>query len=239
MNKIDTPVFVTGIERSGTSIIAKGIATGGAFTGKVTEMQENESIRKIVDNYYRKIKYPINGQFPLPDSSTLLIPGDWKDMIISILEKQGYDGSQIWMYKNFRICQIWPVWMKAFPNAKWVIVRRRTGDIIQSCAKTGFMTAFKDPIAQLFVGASSEIEGWKWWIHEHERYFNEMIEAGIDYKIIWPERMVSGDYTQEIELLEWLRLKWDNSIKDIIDPLLWYSKLKEKEVKSGSISNSR
>jgi hypothetical protein len=239
MNKIDRPVFVTGVERSGTSIIAKVIAIGGAFVGKVTEMQENEGIRKLVDDYYGKIKYPINGQFPLPDTNSLLIPGDWKDTIFSILKKQGYDDSQIWMYKNFRLCQIWPVWMQAFPSAKWVIVRRRTGDIIQSCAKTGFMTAFKDPIVQLFVGVDREIDGWKWWVHEHEKRFMEMIEEGINYKIVWPERMVSGDYTQEIELLEWLGLKWDDSIKDIIDPLLWYSKQKEKEVKSGSTCDSR
>ena len=239
INKIDTPIFVTGIERSGTSIIAKMIRLGGAFAGEVTEMQENEGVRKLVDNYYKSIKYPIKGQFPLPDTSSLSFPSDWREKVIRILTEQGYDESKSWMYKNFRICQIWPVWEQAFPSAKWVVVRRRTGDIISSCIKTGFMTSFKDPIVQLFVGVNSEEEGWKWWIHEHEARFREMIESKIDYRIIWPERMVNRDYTQAIELLEWLGLKWDDHIKNIIDPLLWYSKLKEKEVKSGSISNSR
>ena len=53
-----------------------------------------------------------------------------------------------------------------------------------------------------------------------------MIEAGLNCKVVWPDRMVNGDYSQIQETLEWLGLPWDHSIINIIDPLLWHSKLK-------------
>ena len=47
-----------------------------------------------------------------------------------------------------------------------------------------------------------------------------MIEAGLNCRIIWPERMVTGDYQQIYETIEWLGLRWNNAIPSIIDPLL-------------------
>jgi hypothetical protein len=142
------------------------------------------------------------------------------------LIQQGLKQNEPWMFKSSTNCQIWPVWNYAFPNAKWIIVRRRTDDIVSSCMKTAYMSAFKDKSNQKLVGVSTEEEGWLWWVHQHEKLFVEMIESGLNCKIIWPEHMANGDYSQISEMLEWLGLKWDDSIIKIIDPLLWNSKQK-------------
>lgn len=226
---LNSPIFITGIERSGSSLIARIVSMCNGWTGGVTEMYENIKIKEIVDNYYVANSLDKRGQFPLPKTDELLIPSNWKRSIEDILIKERFEGESTWVYKNSRISQIWPVWNHAYPNAKWIIVRRRTGDIVSSCMKTAYMSAFKDKAIQKVIGVDNEQDGWLWWIHEHEKLFTEMIETGLNCKIIWPERMVNGDYSQIFEMLEWLGLKWDDSIIKTIDPLLWHSKQKERK----------
>jgi hypothetical protein len=92
--------------------------------------------------------------------------------------------------------------------------------------KTMYMTAFKDAAVLKSIGAQTPQDGWLWWVRTHEKFFVEMIEAGLNCKIIWPERMVTGDYSQIHEMLEWLGLRWDDFIVKTIDPLLYKSKKK-------------
>ena len=216
MNRLNlhSPVFITGIERSGSSIIGRIVNLSGAFAGNITDMYENIQIKKLLDSYYELLGVDKRGQYPLPDAGKLIIPTNWEQKVEGVVSTE-MRMDRPWMLKGSRLCQIWPVWHYAFPNAKWIIVRRRPGDIIDSCLKTGYMTAFK------------EKEGWLGWVHTHEKIFVEMIEAGLNCKQIWPERMASGDYQQIQEMVEWLGLKWNDSIINEIDPLLYKSKQRQ------------
>ena len=130
------------------------------------------------------------------------------------------------------MCLHWPVWHYAFPNAKWIIVRRRTGDIVQSCMKTAFMRAFVKNAACKAVGAKDEREGWIWWVRQHEARFNEMMNEGVNCKVVWPERMVTGDYEQLYETLEWVGLQWRTEVLEFIDGKLWHARRgQNKEIK--------
>lgn len=230
MNKrhLESPIFVTGIERSGSSIVAKIINLCGAFAGPVTEMQENKAIKDMVSEYYEKHLFDPMGQYPLPQPSKLDIPVDWKNRVNTTLLSQKYQEDRSWMCKSAKLAQIWPIWHYAYPNAKWIIVRRRTGDIIQSCLHTGFMKAYKKEEIRKKVGVSTEQEGWLWWVHEQEKQFVSMIEFGVNCKVLWPERMVYGDYGQMQETIEWLGLQWNLEIEKIIFPLFNNSPQKEK-----------
>jgi hypothetical protein len=214
-DKINSPIFITGCERSGSTIIARIVSHCGAFTGRTTEMMENIEIKKLIDTYYELIDADKKGQNPLPNTEKLIIPTNWKQKIEDVLSDEKYENTT-WMLKGSRLCQAWPVWHYAFPNAKWIIIRRRTGDIIDSCLKTGYMTAYKNK------------EGWLGWIHEHEKLFVEMIEAGVNCKQVWPERMATGDYQQMKETIDWLRLTWNDDVLDIIKPLMWNSRQRTK-----------
>ena len=233
------PILITGCARSGTSMVAGVINLCGAFGGKMSGpnsnnqkgMFENADIRNnIVKPYFREIKVDPLGQYPLPNITDMAIPRDWKHRVEQVFIDHGYtDGP--WMYKGAKMCLMWPVWHYAFPNAKWIIVRRRTGDIIQSCTKTGFMRAFNNTANQKAVGASNVEEGWKWWVNQHLERFIEMIseEEGPNCKQVWPHRFVSGDYQQLYETIDWLGLKWKSDVLDFIDPLLWHSRNQQKQ----------
>lgn len=218
------PILITGVERSGSTFIARILDLCGVFKGATTSMYENIELKHLCDTYLAEETK--NGLF-MPDTKKLRIPVDWKEKVQTVLEGcECYKGGN-WMFKYSPLTQMWSVWNYAYPDAKWIIVRRRTGDIIQSCVKTSYMYLFKDAKNLEAINGTCEDDGWKWWVHEYEKRFVEMIEAGLNCKIIWPERMVVGNYQQVYETVEWLGLKWNDKIMKTIDPLLNKSRRKE------------
>ncbi len=221
------PIFVTGVERSGISLIARVIAQSGVFFGKVNKMYEHEGIWKLINSYYQTIGVNPNGQYPLPDPEDIMISTAWREKVLGALKRDGFRGDGTFMIKDARICQTWPLWHNAFPEARWVVVRRRTGDIIQSCMKTDFMDGFHNTEYWEKVGVDKEEDAWKWWVRWHEQRFVEMITEGVDCKIVWPHRMVTGDYKQIYETLRWLGLVWKSEILEI-DNVWLKSRQKDK-----------
>jgi len=55
-----------------------------------------------------------------------------------------------------------------------------------------------------------------------------MVTEGLNCKVIWPHRMVTGDYSQLYETIDWLGLKWNDKALNFIHPLLWGNKQKER-----------
>ena len=232
--RLPDPILITGAARSGTSLVAGSVKLCGAFGGilagpskyNALGMYENFRIRNTITKpYLRGLGLDALGQYPLPVVDGLPIPTDWRYRIEQVMREEGYPGGP-WFYKGAKMCLFWPVWNYAFPRAKWVIVRRRTGDIVSSCCKTPFMQAFRHRSFQRAVGAQDERGGWIWWVRQHEARFVEMIQAGLNAKVIWPERMISGDYSQIMETIEWLGLKWNSEVLNFIDPKLWKARRK-------------
>ena len=209
----NNPILITGVERSGSTLIARILDLCGVWSGYCNNMFENQTIVGF-NNELLNLS-PIG----LPDVDTLQIPVNWGKSINGVLVAQKGLGKP-WMVKHSGLTRLWPVWNYAYPDAKWLIVRRRTGDVIQSCIKTGYMRIFKDPVIRSEFFFETEEQAWLWWVHQYEKRFVQMIEAGLNCRIIWPERMVTGDYQQIYETIEWLGLKWNNTIPSIIDPLL-------------------
>lgn len=227
--ELPPPILITGCARSGTSLVAGAIHMCGAFGGIMSGpnpanrkgMFENTVIREnITKSYLRQLGVDPLGQWPLPDINNLSIPIDWKARVEKVIVEQGYKEGK-WMYKGAKMALFWPVWHYAFPRAKWVIVRRKPGDIANSCLQTGFMRAFRNRTIQRAIGVPSEREGWLWWVKRHIHCFVSMIEEGLNCFQIWPERMVEGDYEQLMSLMEWLGLEWNSKVLEFIDPRLW------------------
>jgi hypothetical protein len=91
--------------------------------------------------------------------------------------------------------------------------------------KTSFMDAFRRPeirnVLGVELGIATEQEGLLWWVHQHEERFVEMITEGLNCKVIWPHRMVDGDYQEMMETIDWLGLKWNSQVLSFIDPKFW------------------
>lgn len=224
-----SPILITGIPRSGTSMIAATINICGAFAGKMSKRgrYSNDRIREeMVKPYLERMGSDTEGHHPLSSKATISL--DWKKRVDQIMIEEGYkDG--IWMYKDSRLGLTWRVWDDAYRNAKWIIVRRRTADILHSCIETKYMIRFTYEGNRQAVNAKDEREGWLWMVHQYEKRFVAMIQKGLNCKQIWPERMVQGDYQQIYEVCDWLGLDWNEKALDFINPLLWGGKRKRKE----------
>lgn len=211
------PILITGADRSGSSIVAKLLSLCGAFAGQINVMYENVEIKAQHSLLIGKNSdgcYMVN--LDLMKLPTCL---DWSTNVVSILQSQGLKEQVPFLYKDSGISQTWPLWDNSFPEAKWIIVRRKTPDIINSCVHTGFMKRFKNKQNLHKIGVLQEEQGWLWWIHQYEKRFIEIIQSGADYKEVWPERMADGDYEQMRDIVFWLGLEWNKEVIKIINPL--------------------
>ncbi len=213
MNK--SPILITGAERSGSTLIARILDMCDVFSGDCNNMFEN---KKII--YAHRGLGKRNNEI-FPSSGQAYNQNAWDLYVLKYFRNQGLLTQQQWMIKSSLLAQYVPVWHIAFPDAKWLIIRRRTGDIIHSCRMTGYMRLFKTNVNRKLAGGSNtESEAWLWWVHQYEKRFIEMINNGMNHKIIWPDRMVDGDFEQIREMLQWLGLKWNDKIPEVILPLL-------------------
>mgnify|MGYP000241042983 CR=1 FL=1 len=217
------PIFITGCPRSGTSLYCGCLARCGAVGGKVCGatganpkgQYENSAIRnKLIKPYLRSIGADPLGQYPLPDQSHLKPYPGLRNDFYGMLKEQGLQEDEVWYMKVCKACLIWPVFDKAFPDAKWIIVRREKDDIINSCQKTSFMRK------------RTSKESWSEWVDYHVERFIEMKAAMPDRVMeVWPSDLVSGDFTTIKQSIEWLGLEWnEKAILSWIDKKLWHGK---------------
>jgi hypothetical protein len=192
------PILITGAARSGTSLVASIVHAAGAFGGRVplaatrSAHHENTTIRDtLVKPLLRAIGMDPMGQSPLPDrrevERMLSEDAEWKDRwaraVRHTMVREGYSGGA-WYYKDAKTLLMWPLWDAAFPDARWIIVRREDEAIIDSCLRTPFMRAHKTRA------------GWEGWVHEHVAAMAEMLAHGCAIAEVWSDRIVAGDYDE-------------------------------------------
>lgn len=213
------PILITGALRSGTSMIAGAIHTCGAWGGHINTysdvnrrgLYENAEIsQSLIKGYLRLLRMDPMGQYPLPILNNpelvekVIEDGRkwWASKIESVMNRQGYTNGP-WFVKSAKICLIWPLWNSAFRNAKWIIVRRNTDDIISSCMHTGYMRAYKT------------FDGWRYWTYEHEKKFTEMKMSCLNIKEVWPQKIIDGDFSEIKYVANWLNLAYnEDNLKD-------------------------
>lgn len=221
------PILITGAARSGTSMTAGAVSLCGGFGGVTSPpnsnnkrgMFENQYIRTHIKKpYLRQLGVDHMGQNPLPSDAQVMGVTDeqavkWRGRVTGALKAEGLVGDDVWYYKGAKMCLVWRMWHKAFPDAKWIIVRRNAEDIVKSCMRTGFMRAFRHPGL------------WVKWVEVHEKRFQEMRNAGLLIKEVWPQQMINGSFDEIQDAIEWVGLQWDGKlVREFIAPELWGGK---------------
>jgi len=219
------PILITGAARSGTSLVAGIVNLCGAFGGVMSGpnsnnkkgMFENQEIRnRIVKPYLVSIGADRMGQNPLPDIARVRdsIPTEAariRNAVLGIMERQGYSGGP-WFYKGAKLCLLWPLWHAAFPDARWIILRRPDDDIIASCLRTSFMRAYHTA------------DGWRTWLSAHKLRFDEMADVGCDIRVVWSNDVVTGRHATMHAIAACCGLRWNKQRVDaFVDPSLWHA----------------
>ncbi|RMG43527.1 MAG: hypothetical protein D6718_12070 [Acidobacteria bacterium] len=185
------PILVTGLPRSGTSLIAGCLERCGAFVGRCVEPTpenpkgffENAFLRDEIDKrLLRALHADPRGVDPLPALAE--VPGirGLERVVLEALRIEGYDGRRPWLFKDAKLTLLWPAWATAFPAARWVIVRRREEDVVRSCLRTGFMRR-----------RSGDPRFWRLFCRAYLDRLERLKASGAWWREIWPGGLVGGD----------------------------------------------
>jgi len=219
------PILITAIPRSGSSMIAGIFDICGANCGTTLKegkpytqhLYENQSIRSLVSYAFRDNLCDERGQYPLPAKSFFL-KNNFAETCNRIMAQQEVTGQ--WFYKDSRLLLFWEELNKQFPTAKWIVVLREEDHILRACQKTAYMDAFSKTEVLEQIGKDNAVQGWKWWIQQHQDRILGM-EHSLNLKFIYPEKMGHGNFMEIKEVIEWAGLEWkDKEVRKFITPKL-------------------
>ena len=150
------PVLVVGMHNSGTSILTEILHENGIFFG--ANMQHYESYffsnfindRVILGGGGNWAKLPLMSEKDVLAFEASIGPFIKKHWIADYLQ-WGYDGISPWGIKDPRLCVLLPLYLKVFPGARVVHIRRNPNDIAASL--TGKFKAG--------VGVLNDLNHWK------------------------------------------------------------------------------
>ena len=191
------PIFITGLPRSGTSMIAGSLTSIGVWSGETIPGNsfnpkgyfENAVIRdKIVKPILMSHGFDPLGVRKLPPRDfcpkiTVNHQHSLADYLHTVLHAQNYEEPQPWLYKDAKLSLIWRLLNSEFPNAIWVIVRRNRADFIQSCLNTDFMSQH-----------SRKPEFWNYFADAIEERLEELINTVHCHYSIEANKVVMGQF---------------------------------------------
>jgi hypothetical protein len=177
------------------------LAAHGANLGRVNSLNEHAGVqRDLLKPLLRKAGADPFGQWPLPSINDLpAAPNLRRDTLAALGPAD--------TYKDAKLCLTWPCWHHAFPDARWIIVRRSAQGIIGSCLRTPFMKAY------------GNADGWQRWLDHHLAAFNAMRSAGLDVVEVWPDPANPESFRPAVEHAG---LTFDaNKAAACVDPEKW------------------
>jgi len=150
------PVLVAGMHNSGTSILTEILHKNGVFFG--ANMQHFESNffsifindRIILGGKGNWAKLPILSVDKVLSHESSVAPIIKAHWLADYLQ-WGYDGESLWGIKDPRLCILLPLYIKIFPEAKVIHIRRNPNDVAASLT-----SKFKTD-----VGVLNDFNHWK------------------------------------------------------------------------------
>ncbi len=216
------PILVLGPPRSGTSLVAGCLACCGAWLGHTfgaapanpkgffESVQLREGVNKAI---LTALGCDPLGVADLPPLDGLPVQPEMREAILAAIRGEGYAGAGPWLFKDAKLTLLWPVWRAMFPDARWVIVRRREDDVVRSCLNTDFM-----------VQHSSDPAFWRRFIAAYDERLDRLKAAGPWWREIQADALVGGDLAALRARVEALELTWDQAaVTGFITPGHWHA----------------
>lgn len=216
------PIFVLGVPRSGTSMIAGALHRCGAWVGKTVAggpsnpegFYENVAIRETIlkPQLHAQQGDPL-GVRTLPDLATLTPTPTLRERVLANLVDEGFCDETTWLYKDCKLSLVWPLWQAVFPHARWVIVRRPTDDIVRSCLRTPFMNQH-----------SHDPAFWRSWVSDYDQRLEALKHAGVWWREIDSHAVVNDGLAPLQTLTDALGLHWKPiAVGDFVRPRHWHA----------------
>jgi hypothetical protein len=219
--KTSNPILITGVPRSGATFIARLLAMSGAQVGEVNRMFESVKLTEQNKNLLHTVKRPLEVKESIESATFNYFAAN----ITNIVQTEQIHGLK-WLFKSNTLTLAWRYWNKLYPDAQWVIVRRKPPYIINSCTKTAYMDMMKSAKIRDHIGVKTEQDGWKWLIKQYEHQWREMYRAGLNIVEVYPDRMANEDFTQVKILVRQCNFTWNTEIEKVAKT--WFKKKGDK-----------
>jgi hypothetical protein len=219
---LNSPVFILAPPRSGTSLVAGCLQLCGAWTGSTVQGDSTANPKgffehiAIREQITKKILLRLGcdplGVSKLPPLTAKIEVENFVAAIKHVLEKDGYQHDKPWLYKDAKLTLLWPVYLKWFPHASWVYVKRDKADIIRSCLRTSFMRQH----------SRSEVF-WSQFVDEYTDRINALKQASDNVTELDSGSLVAGKFEPLQALVQDLGLTYkEQEIKEFISPGYWH-----------------
>lgn len=224
---MENPILLIGTARSGLGIIAEVLYKCGGFGGDMAGVNifhspgyfENVRLREgLLKPVLRQQGIDPNGQFPIKENRINgFTPVMWREFVELIMQRQGLQEYQQWFYNDFRSTILWLYWHEAFPQAKWVYVRRSIKDIVLSCMRTGYMTAYKNTAIRNEVNVTTEKDGWIKWVGYYTVFIEQILQTVPNSFVLDTKALKSKKYSNLQAMIEWAGLTWNDSVVGLLN----------------------
>jgi len=218
----ESPIFVLGLPRSGTSMIAGALGLCGAWTGSTVPggvpanpkgFFEHIVIREqITKKILTHLGCDPLGVRKLPPVDLQLEVPKLADAIREVIEADGYKHDMPWLYKDAKLTLLWPLYQKAFPTANWVIVKRDEEGFIDSCLRTPFMKQH-----------SQDRGYWEKFAEKYLARLEALKKSGASVLEIASQDVIDGKYERFEALVEQLGLTYRyKELTAFVSPAYWH-----------------
>jgi len=217
-----SPIFVFGLPRSGTSMVAGALGICGAWTGTTVPGVEPENPRGFFE--HRALRKHVTKQILLrlgcdplgvrklpPVGVQVEIP-ELADFIRRIIEKDGYQHDRPWLYKDAKLSLLWPIFKQAFPDATWILVRRDPEAVAQSCLRARFMRQHSD-----------DPGFWNRYTEEYLRRIEALQQTDARILEVSSQEIIDGDFEGFKQVVSQTGLSCNEAeLKQFVSPAYWH-----------------
>lgn len=217
-----SPIFVFGLPRSGTSMVAGALGVCGAWTGTTVPGVEPENPKGFFE--HGVIREQVTKQILIQLGCDPLgvrklppvgfrgdVPG-FAEMIRDIIEKDGYRHDRPWLYKDAKLCLVWSIFKTAFPDATWLLVRRDPEEVVQSCLNARFMRQHSDTP-----------DFWRRYVEEYQRRIAALQQTDARILAVSSRDIIEGRLEVFKQVVSQLGLSYNEAdLKRFISPAYWH-----------------
>ena len=214
------PLLCIGMPRSGTSMAMGILAACGLWIGTMRPptpqnpkgFYENYRLeRRIAEVSLGLVGADPNGVNPLPKLRAFNDFPSIRNLADFELRGDGYTGDVPWGFKSTKMTLSWPIWARAFPKARWLIVRRPPDQVVNSCLRTPFLRV-----------RSANPEFWQSSVAVYQQRIDQLKASGLAYDELCSTDILADDGVPLRPIAEALGLSWNESrVRAFIEPSYW------------------
>ena len=213
------PVFITGVPRSGTSMVAGIFSLCGAWLGMCAGIHndnplgffENLTLRNGINKtILSMLCVDYRGMNSLPPRK-VDFDISLRGVVYDAISAEGCPREATWAFKDVKLALLWRPWARSFSEATWIVTDRNEEDSAKSCAAAFFR-----------LSADRDYAGWLEFVRQFRDRIEDLEENVEHIYRVNTDEIIDGDLLTAREAVEGVGLEWnERAVEEFIDRSYW------------------